>query len=85
MAEGKGASIKVQYFAVLRDQRGTASEQLLTGCSTAGELYEELRLRHNFTVLPEFLKVAVNDEFAPWDARLKDGDKVVFITPVAGG
>jgi molybdopterin converting factor small subunit len=31
------------------------------------------------------LKVAVNDEFRDWDAVLADGDRVVFIPPVAGG
>lgn len=85
MADGKGANVTVQYFALLRDQRGAASEQLVTQARTASELYEELRARHSFTVKTDFLKVALNDEFAPWSAELKDGDKVVFITPVAGG
>jgi molybdopterin converting factor small subunit len=85
MADGKGANVTVQYFALLRDQRGAASEQLVTQARTAGELYEELRARHSFTVKTDFLKVALNDEFAPWSAELKDGDKVIFITPVAGG
>jgi len=31
------------------------------------------------------LKVAVNEEFAAWDRPLADGDRVVFIPPVAGG
>jgi len=31
------------------------------------------------------LKVAVNEEFAAWDRELADGDRVVFIPPVAGG
>lgn len=85
MAENQGSKVTVQYFAVLRDQRGTASEQVQTHAATAGELYTELSARHSLTVKPEFLKVALNDEFAPWTAPLKDGDKVVFITPVAGG
>jgi molybdopterin converting factor small subunit len=34
---------------------------------------------------PEFLRVAVNDEFGDWRARLSDGDTVVFLPPVAGG
>lgn len=84
MAEGTRA-VTVQYFAVLREQRGAASEQLSTSSATASELYDELRERYKFTVQPQFLKVAVNDEFAAWDVTLKDGDKVVFITPVAGG
>jgi molybdopterin converting factor small subunit len=31
------------------------------------------------------LKVAVNDEFSDWAQTLADGDRVVFIPPVAGG
>lgn len=85
MAEVNGTQVTVQYFAILRDQRGVASERLSTHAATAGELYTELRARYGFTINPKMLKVAVNDEFATWDAPLKDGDKVVFLTPVAGG
>lgn len=85
MAENPGAKVTVQYFAVLRDQRGAASEEVCTQAATAAELYSELSARHSLTVKPEMLKVALNDEFAAWTAPLKDGDKVVFITPVAGG
>ena len=28
---------------------------------------------------------AVNDEFVDWSTTLNDGDKLVFIPPVAGG
>jgi molybdopterin synthase sulfur carrier subunit len=31
------------------------------------------------------LRVAVNDEFGDWSQELADGDRVVFIPPVAGG
>ena len=41
--------------------------------------------RHPFSLAPEMLRVAVNDEFADWSAPLADGDAVVFIPPVAGG
>ena len=85
MAERNGAQVTVQYFAVLRDQLGVGSERVSTAAATAGELYEELRRKHGFTLNQKMLKVAVNDEFAGWDAPLKDGDKVVFLTPVAGG
>ena len=29
--------------------------------------------------------VVVNEEFAEWDTPIGDGDRVVFIPPVAGG
>jgi molybdopterin synthase sulfur carrier subunit len=78
-------SVRVQYFAILREQRGEARETVSTRADTAGELYEELRARHGFTLPAERLRAAVNDEFAPWTAALRDGDTLVFLPPVAGG
>jgi molybdopterin converting factor subunit 1 len=78
-------SVRVQYFAILREERGQARETVSTGANTAGELYEELRARHGFTLPAERLRAAVNDEFAPWTAALRDGDTLVFLPPVAGG
>ena len=78
------ARIHVDYFAVLRERAGRASEQVDTAAGTAGELFRELEARYCFPQLPS-LKVAVNDEFADWQRPLADGDRVVFIPPVAGG
>ncbi|MCC7257579.1 MAG: MoaD/ThiS family protein [Gammaproteobacteria bacterium] len=78
------ARIRVEYFAVLRERAGRASEQVDTAAATTGELFRELEARHGFPRLPS-LKVAVNAEFADWNRRLVDGDCVVFIPPVAGG
>ena len=77
--------LSIQYFALLRDQRGQGDEVLETGAATPQELYEELAQQHGFTLPRSALKVAVNDEFARWDAALADGDSIVFIPPVAGG
>ena len=83
--EAPAKRISVQYYALLREQAGRSSESLLTPAVTARQLYEELNRRHPFTLPPELLRVAVNDEFAEWSAPLADGDTVVFIPPVAGG
>ena len=77
--------LRVRYFAVLREQAGRSTEELETQAATPGELYEELRRRRGLTVAPEFLRVAVNDEFGDWRSLLADGDTVVFLPPVAGG
>jgi molybdopterin-guanine dinucleotide biosynthesis protein A len=86
-AFGGGASrrLKVRYFALLREQAGRSSEELETQATTPRELYEELRRRRGLTLAPEFLRVAVNDEFGDWRSPLSDGDTVVFLPPVAGG
>ncbi|MGH8285599.1 MAG: NTP transferase domain-containing protein [Steroidobacteraceae bacterium] len=77
--------IKVQYYALLREQAGRREENLETAAGTPRELYEELKTRYPFSLPPEMLRVAVNAEFADWGRPLSDGDAVVFIPPVAGG
>jgi len=77
--------IRVQYFALLREQAGRSDESLTTTAHTPRDLYEELRKRYPFTLAPEMLRVAVNTEFGDWSQQLADGDAVVFIPPVAGG
>ncbi|HWA86381.1 MAG TPA: MoaD/ThiS family protein [Opitutus sp.] len=78
-------NLTVRYFAILREQRGLAREQLATAAATPQALYEELRARHGFTLPADRVRAAVNGEFAAAAAALHDGDEVVFIPPVAGG
>ena len=77
--------IKVQYYALLREQAGRSDESVLTAAQTPRDLYNELKARYPFSLAPEMLRVAVNAEFGEWSQRLADGDSVVFIPPVAGG
>ena len=78
-------NVKVQYYALLREQAGRSEEALVTDARTPRELYEELKARYPFSLAPEMLRVAVNAEFGEWSQPLADGDSVVFIPPVAGG
>jgi len=78
-------TVRVQYYAILREQAGRSDETLDTSAATPAELYAELRQRHPFQLGPEQLKVALNSEFGDWQTPLKHGDTVVFIPPVAGG
>lgn len=78
-------SINVQYFALLREQRGEASETLEVTCETLGELYQHLKEKHQFTLPIDLIQVAVDDEFARHEHPLREGANVVFIPPVAGG
>ena len=43
-------TVHVQYFAILREQRGVAAEKLATEAATPGALYDELRARHGFSL-----------------------------------
>lgn len=82
---GFSQALRVQYYALLREQAGRSDEQLDSGARTPGELYAELSRRYPFTLTVEQLRVAINGEFADWSQPLTAGDRVVFIPPVAGG
>jgi molybdopterin-guanine dinucleotide biosynthesis protein A len=77
--------IKVQYYALLREQAGRSEEDLVTVAATPRELYAELKKRYPLSLAPEMLRVAINADFSDWSQALKDGDSLVFIPPVAGG
>jgi molybdopterin converting factor subunit 1 len=77
--------LKIQYYALMREQAGRSEETLETSAATPADLYGELNTRYAFTLGREQLKVAVNSEFSEWSRRLEQGDAVVFIPPVAGG
>jgi molybdopterin-guanine dinucleotide biosynthesis protein A len=77
--------LTVRYFALLREQAGRGQEELLTRAQTPLELYQELRGRHGLRLLPDQLRVAVNDEFSDWQVPLRAGDTIAFLPPVAGG
>ncbi len=78
-------TIHLEYFALLREQRGISAETVTTSAGTAADLYRELRERHRFSLPSERLRVAIDGEFAPWTSPLRDGARIVFIPPVAGG
>ncbi len=78
-------TIRVQYYAILREQAGRSEETVVTAAATPADLYAELAGRHGLRLAREHLKVAINAEFGEWSTRLADHDTVVFIPPVAGG
>ncbi|HTC44303.1 MAG TPA: NTP transferase domain-containing protein [Steroidobacteraceae bacterium] len=77
--------IKVQYYAILREQAGRSEETVATAARTPRDLYAELQRRHPFSLGADSLRVAINAEFSDWSQPLTEGDAVVFIPPVAGG
>jgi len=78
-------TIRVYYYALLREERGLSEEFFKTTALTAEELYQELSEKHKFKLAPDMVKVAINNEFAQWQDELKDNDSIIFIPPVAGG
>lgn len=83
-------TVKILYFASLREALGQASEnidlpaqiatigQLQAHLVARGEAWEALRKTKN-------LRVAINQQMAAPDAPVQDGDEVAFFPPVTGG
>jgi molybdopterin synthase sulfur carrier subunit len=80
------ATVSIRYFALLRDLAGKAGEQVkIAQGETASRLFLRLAELYSFPLALADIRVAVNDEFTTSDHPLTDGDKLVFIPPVAGG
>lgn len=77
--------IEVIYFAMLREQRGVAAEQVETNAVTLDALYREIADRHGFTLDSTLIRAARNNVFVAMSTALEDGDSVVYMPPVAGG
>jgi molybdopterin synthase sulfur carrier subunit len=77
--------IHVTYYASLRERRGTDRETLDVDSASLRALYRGLASTYRFSYTEEHIRPAVNDELSSWDRPLNDGDRVVFVSPVAGG
>jgi molybdopterin-guanine dinucleotide biosynthesis protein A len=77
--------LKIQYFALLREQAGRSEETVTSDAVDARALYAELSAARGLKLRPEQLRVAINEAFADWSHSLSEGDTVVFLPPVAGG
>ena len=76
-------TIHVKYFASLRESIGRGSDDVHVGGSvTVEELWK--RATKNMQ-RPDNLLVAVNQEYANFSNKVKDGDEVAFFPPVTGG
>ena len=78
-------TVKIRYFAVLRERRGLSVEMLTTQCRTVGELVESLIAEHRLGLPLALIRVAIANEFVDASDQLDDGCELVLIPPVAGG
>jgi len=76
-------SIRVRYFASLRERLGRSEDTLETDTElTVADVWT--------TLVPEQpldanTLAAVNREYVETDRRVRDGDEVAFFPPVTGG
>lgn len=76
-------SIRVLFFASLREKMGRASDELDAGSvHTVSEAWAELAKGE---AMPPNLLMAINQEYVTSHAHLKDGDELAFFPPVTGG
>ena len=81
-------TIRVLYFAGLRDAVGVAEESidLPAEVRTIGALADHLASRHAaYSERRPHVRIARNEAFAEAGDVLRDGDVIALIPPVAGG
>jgi len=75
-------SIKVRYFAGLRDRLGREQEDIDAGSiATVADVWKQVAKEE----LPPNTLVAINQEYAKPGDNVADGDEVAFFPPVTGG
>ena len=83
-------SVKVLFFAGLREALGVGSESLAlpAGVGSVGTLRDYLAARGEpwaALATAKNLRAAVNQQMVGADAPVREGDEVAFFPPVTGG
>lgn len=76
-------SIKVRYFASLKERLGRSEDDLeFLGVVTVSEVWHRANAGKP---VPDHVLAAVNMEYVDWNRAVEDGDEVAFFPPVTGG
>lgn len=82
-------TVRLKFFASLREQLGAGETLLLPAASTVAAAREALRSRggvHAEALAPgRAVRAALNQKMCAESAVLADGDELAFFPPVTGG
>ena len=82
-------TVRLRYFAWLRERVGEPSETVETAATTVAQLVDELRGREERYALAfadlAAVRIAVDEELADLEAPLAGVREVAFFPPMTGG
>ncbi len=87
MSSNPTITIRVRYFAILREHLGKGEESIAVPEGThVSEVYPLVTADHpRLAGLRRSMMLMVNEDYVEPDYVLQDGDEVAFIPPVSGG
>jgi molybdopterin synthase sulfur carrier subunit len=89
LARASGKTVRLRFFAAIRETVGVAEESCQTGAQTVGELREELLARGGVyaqaLAREQVLRLALNQVLCDEAALLPADAEVAFFPPVTGG
>ncbi len=79
--------IRLLYFHRAREAAGRSSEtaDLPARATSTDALAWAVNQHPALAPIRSILRVAINEEYAPIDRPLADGDTVAFLPPISGG
>lgn len=81
-------ALTIRYFAALRDRMGTAEQSVDHSPGATGESIIASLIAADpaaQALAHPSVRLIVNDEIAPRDCALHDGDTIAFCPPFSGG